>query len=274
MIGRGMHAILLIMGLVASTKLEVKLKPLGKEPIEYEWAGNTLDVSDYIYESGDINDTIGEIKTSNVNELRNDDVSTGVVSHGAPLNPAYPIAIPEGGSGGIDVPLTEHQRNHNRSIEYIESTSSNKLHEGSQDGGSGDIEQNANHTIRVLGVYIPCRKDTVATNTEDGDASGGAAANGSLPMRDSDVSRQQLQRELEMEQVTRVKNHSLMVVKQGNARTAAVQRPLAVPCITNPLTPTSLFLQSKKKMTKGNDYRSQWQAISLGLLLLATDHTL
>ncbi|GJS14766.1 hypothetical protein Tco_0409238 [Tanacetum coccineum] len=129
MIGRGMHAILLIMGLVASTKLEVKLKPSGKEPIEYEWAGNTLDVSDYIYENGDINETIGEIKTSNVNELRNDDVSTRVVSHGAPLNPAYPIAIPEGGSGGIDVPLTEHQRNYNRPIEYIVIESSDSEHD-------------------------------------------------------------------------------------------------------------------------------------------------
>ncbi|GKF67417.1 hypothetical protein Tco_0197096, partial [Tanacetum coccineum] len=47
--------------------------------------------------------------------------------------------------------------------------------------------------IRVLGVDIPCRKDTVDTNTEDGDASGGSAADGSLPMRDSDVSRQQVQ---------------------------------------------------------------------------------
>nr|GEW72596.1 RNA-directed DNA polymerase, eukaryota [Tanacetum cinerariifolium] len=76
--------------------------------------------------------------------------------------------------------------------------------------------KNANHTIRVWGVDIPCRKYTVATNTEDGDASGGAAANGYLPMRDSDVYRDnrysQLQRQREMEQVPTVKNHSLMVV--------------------------------------------------------------
>nr|GEW68658.1 fatty acid desaturase family protein [Tanacetum cinerariifolium] len=66
------------------------------------------------------------------------DTYSPIVCHGAPLNPVYSIPNPEGGSGGGG--------------------------KGSQDRGSGDAEQNANYTIRVLGVDIPCRKDTVATN--------------------------------------------------------------------------------------------------------------
>nr|GEU30818.1 hypothetical protein [Tanacetum cinerariifolium] len=104
--------------------------------------------------------------SSSDSEHELDNTYSPIVSHGAPLNLVYPIPNPEGGSGGGG--------------------------EGCQDRGSGDAEQNANHTIRVLGVDIPCRKDTVTTNTEDGDASGRPAADGSIPMRDSDVSRQQV----------------------------------------------------------------------------------
>ncbi|GJZ71147.1 hypothetical protein Tco_0634998 [Tanacetum coccineum] len=193
--------------------------------------------------------------SSSDSEQELDDTYSPIVGHGAPLNSIYPIPNPKGGSGGGG--------------------------EGSQYGGSGDAEQNANHTIRVLGVDIPYRKDTVITNTEDGNASGRPAADGSLPMHDSDVSRQPIQpastgtgdgassnnqeplaygrgessmrrhksrlRLLDIDSITQnsinqdsnlLGSQIIIIKKQGNARTAAVQRPLPVPCITNPLTPS------------------------------------
>nr|GEU79157.1 Gag-Pol polyprotein [Tanacetum cinerariifolium] len=76
--------------------------------------------------------------SSSDSEQELEDTYSPIVCHGAPLIPVYSIPNPEGGSGGGG--------------------------NGSQDRGSGDAEQNANYTIRVLGVDIPCRKDTVATN--------------------------------------------------------------------------------------------------------------
>ncbi|GKC08572.1 hypothetical protein Tco_1000182, partial [Tanacetum coccineum] len=135
--------------------IDKKIIKQTKDVIQEEGGGDRSTIIEYI------------VISSSDSEQELDDTYSPIVGHGAPLNSIYPIPNPKGGSGGGG--------------------------EGSQYGGSGDAEQNANHTIRVLGVDIPYRKDTVITNTEDGNASGRPAADGSLPMHDSDVSRQPIQ---------------------------------------------------------------------------------